>query len=203
MILTLIPGACTPVDVSAACGAVLGTEMTLPQSTASEGSCLPLATTTMAPASFMNATRACGASAAPVQADCPAGSVCAPTPSGPFEPTLCIEQPGNVPACPTVAYTSRSVVFGGLNDTRGCSACTCGPVTGASCSGSVTEFAQSDTGCTTGQTIYALGQSCDPVQQPSSLELAMTSSGGSCAPSPVVATGSAVPTQPMTFCCIP
>jgi hypothetical protein len=200
--VVLGPGACTPVDVSTACGTSVGAFMTVPPSTALQGTCGAVPAVTVPPSTWTSQTRACAAAVAPARADCAAGNVCAPAPSSPFGSTLCVEQSGNVPACPT-GYTARSVSYGAVDDTRACSACTCGPVTGASCGGSVTQFASTDGGCQSGQIIYPLGQSCDPVQQPADLEVTVTASGGSCAPGPTAAIGAASAAQPTTFCCAP
>jgi hypothetical protein len=203
----LTQGACTQVDLSATCGAVLSTVMSLPQSTASGGSCAPVSTASVPPFSWSTLARACGAAQPETQADCAAGGVCVASPSSPFRSAFCIEQPGNQPTCPSidgsVGYTSRFVYFATIDDTRGCTTCTCGQVTGASCSGTVTQFQSSDGGCDNGQIIYPLGQTCDPVQQPADLELALTASGGACAASPTGPTGSATPSNAMTFCCTP
>ncbi len=203
----LIPGACTRVDVSSACGTALGVAMSLPQSTASLGSCAPVPTVSVPPLSWSTSARGCGAAQPPAQADCASGSVCVPAPSAAFKTAVCIEQAGNVAACPSVdgalGYTSRFLYFTGANDTRGCSSCACGGVTGASCSGTVTQFQSSDGGCANSQIIYPLGQSCDPVQQPADIELAVTASGGSCAPGSTAPTGPATASTPITFGCTP
>jgi hypothetical protein len=203
----LVQGACTRVDVSSACLSMLGVVMSLPQSVASQGSCAPVPTQDVPPPSWATLARACGTAEPQVQADCAGAGVCVPAPSSPFKAAFCIEQSGALATCPaadgSVGYSSRFVYFATIDDTRACSACTCGLVTGASCSGSVTQFQSSDGSCGNGQIVYPLGQTCDPVQQPADLELSVTASGGACAPSPSGPTGSATPSNAMTFCCTP
>jgi hypothetical protein len=196
---TFTPGACATVDETSPCGSLLGIVMTVPPSTASKGSCTPLGTAAVALRTWATNARACASSFASAPADCPVGSVCAPAPTAPFQAGLCIEQAGDVP-CPTKDYTIKHRYFGGADDTRGCPMCSCGPVTGASCTDSVSQFASTDGGCGGLPVVYGPGH-CQPVQQPADLQLALTASGGSCAPSASAPTGSASATNPSTFCC--
>jgi hypothetical protein len=198
--VTLTEGACTRLDMSTSC--LLGVFMSLPGSTPSLGSCPGLGTTTAAPLAWTTNARACAVSQPTSPADCAAGSPCVPAPGAPYRAGLCIEQSGDV-SCPAAGYTTKSLYYGGVDDTRGCSGCTCGSVTGASCSGSVTQFMSADAGCSTAQITYPLGQTCDPLQQPADVRLTLTPAGGSCAPNPVTPTGSATPSKAMTFCCAP
>ncbi len=198
---SLIPGACTPVDVTRSCGALLGNTMTLPTSTVSPGNCMPLGTVAVARFTWATNARACGSSIALTQADCAAGTVCAPVSTTPFQRAVCIAQSGDV-ACPLSGYTTRSVYYARVDDSRGCPGCSCGPVTGASCTNSIDQFTSSDGGCTTRQTTYLAGR-CQPVQQPADLQLTVTASGGACAPDAGAPVGSATPAGVMTYCCTP
>jgi hypothetical protein len=128
--------------------------------------------------------------------------VCAPAPEAAFGHGLCIAQAGDV-ACPATGYTKRVRFFAGDNDTRGCSACTCGTVNGATCAGSLTTFTSTDASCAGSPITYQLPFTCDPGQQPGDFRLTLTASGGGCSPSMVTPTGAAVPSQPTTFCCAP
>jgi hypothetical protein len=151
-------------------------------------------------ATWSTSARACGVSVVPARADCQGASVCVRSPSAPFRGGLCIEQAGDV-ACPAADYTTKYLYYGGIEDTRSCSGCTCGAVTGATCSGTLTQYTSTDGGCQTAQTIYDLPQSCSPLQQPADLMLSLTPSNGACKPSPVSAMGAAIPSKPLTFCC--
>jgi hypothetical protein len=201
--VSLLDRACTTVDVTTACLlGVGGSFVSVPAPAPSLGSCTPVATVASPSLVWATNVRACGASVAPARADCAAGNVCVPVPSSPFQASVCIEQTGDV-ACPLTGYTAKYVYYGGVDDTRTCSTCSCGPVLGASCTGSITQFQSTDGGCTTAQTIYNLPLACAPLQQPSDLLLTLTASGGACKATPSAPTGSATPTMPMTFCCTP
>jgi hypothetical protein len=197
----LNPGACTTVNV---CAALPGKAMILPPSIPSLGSCPPLATTSVAPLAWATQARGCRASVAPAPADCAAGSVCVSPPTGRFRNGLCIEQNRDVP-CPTADYTNRYVYYGAVNDTRGCSDCSCGDgggVTGGTCKETIDQYPSTDGGCTGLSITYGPSSSCQAIQQPADLRLTLTASGGACAPSTTMPVGSAVATGPMTFCCL-
>jgi hypothetical protein len=199
----LTPGVCTTVDMRTRCALGLtGAGMTVPAPAApTQGSCAPVRIEGIAVATWATNSRGCVASVAS-RADCKVGSVCVPAPTSPFLAGLCIEQAGDV-ACPVTDYTTKYLYYAGITDTRGCSTCTCGAVSGASCAGSIDQYKSADAGCNTLQTIYDLPQTCAALQQPADLVLSLKASNGSCAPSVVSATGAATPTTPMTFCCAP
>lgn len=202
---TLNPGVCTTADALATCDAgVAGVVMNVPASTPTQGTCTPLPKVTVPPYTWTTSAHACGSSGALDPADCPAGNVCAPSPAAPFLASLCVEQAGDV-ACPTpdpsTGYSVKHVFYGGVDDQRGCSACTCAPVVGT-CSVSVDQYGSTDGGCSGMPVIYQAGH-CQPVQQPADLELALTASLGSCASTLTTPTGTASPVKPMTFCCLP
>jgi hypothetical protein len=199
----LTPGVCTTVDMRTLCHlTVTGAGITIPAPPiASTGSCAALSAVGVPPYSWTTYARACGASAS-ARADCKANSVCIPAPRAPFLTSLCIEQAGDV-ACPGTDFTTKYLYYGSVDDTRSCATCTCGAVTGASCSGSLTQYSSADGGCDTEQTIYPLPDTCSALQQPADLRLSLTATNGSCKPSTPSATGSATPATPMTFCCTP
>jgi hypothetical protein len=199
----LVPGACTSVDVTQKCipVGVGGIGMAVSASTASQGSCTPLAIVGTAKSTWSINARACGPSFPPGQADCTAGNVCAPTPSSPFQPGLCIERQGDV-ACPFAGYPMKRLYHGAVADTRGCSSCSCGSVTGASCAGTINQYQSSDSTCASSpQVTFDIPLSCGPVAPRSILKLVVTPQGGSCTPSSSTPTGWALPALPMTFCC--
>src|SRR5579859_5729918 len=124
--VVLQPGVCTPIDMRSRCGSSM-LSTTAGASAPSGGSCSPLATPAIPPIAWASAARSCVALAAPVQADCAGGLVCAPQSSSPFQGNLCIAQAGDV-ACPATGYVMKHLAFASVDDTRGCSACTCGSV---------------------------------------------------------------------------
>jgi hypothetical protein len=203
---TLTPGKCTTIDALTACISVTGVAMTATASMPQGGSCAATPSTTLPPTPWGTNTRACAESAAVQATDCAAGSFCAPRPQSPFDATACIAKTGNV-VCPATSYTVRHVYFGGLDDERACSACTCGPVVGASCANSgnidLDVYASTNGTCDGGAISYALPASCDPVQEPADFLLRVTLASGSCTASAVAATGTATATQPTTYCCLP
>jgi hypothetical protein len=102
------------------------------------GSCTPSggAPTKAAP-SFAQLSRVCAA--ARTGGGCAAGAACVAKPTGTAH-GVCLSQPlvGSA-LCPT-AYAHPHVVSpdGLTNDTRGCTACTCGAPTGAACNEQIT-----------------------------------------------------------------
>jgi hypothetical protein len=199
----LTPGACTAVDVKTRCGLGItgaGVVIAAPPMSA-PGSCAAVSTVTVPTASWATNARACSVSVAS-RADCKGSSVCIPAPSAPFLASVCIEQAGDV-ACPLTDFTIKHAYYGGVDDTRSCASCTCGAVSGASCSGTLTQYRSADGGCDTAQTVYDLPLTCSPIQQPADLILSVTPSTGGCKPSSPSATGTATPALPMTFCCLP
>ncbi len=195
------PGACTTVDPTGACDAgALGLGVTIPATTVSDGGCAPQPVTTLVSTAWTTSMRACAASATPPGASCAPGEVCAPTPAPPFDTAICIEQPGVVPACPLTDYTVRRIYYTGVDDLRGCSTCSCGAVSGASCTETLAQFPADAGGCSGAKITYSGGQ-CLPVAPDGDLQLTLAATGGACTPSPVAPTGSALRTGPMTFCC--
>jgi hypothetical protein len=137
------------------------------------------------------------------------GDTCAPAGAEGFQP--CVFQEGDVP-CPGFSpYSEQLVFYGDADDTRGCSACTCGPVVGSSCSalisiytdGACASLVAADT-ITTAATAMPL---CLPVPAGAALGSVSADAGpymsGTCQASDAGPTGSAQGTMPATFCCLP
>ncbi len=203
---TLSPGACTTADALQNCDAgVAGVVMNVPASPPAPASCTALPTTALPKSTWATTARACGALLPPVAGGCPTGNVCAPAPAAPFQASLCVEQAGDV-ACPSpdssTGYGVKHVYYGGVDDLRGCSTCSCTPVSGASCTVTVNQYPSTNGTCAGMPVIYGAG-ACQPVQQPADLQLALTPSIASCTSSTTTPTGAASPTKPMTFCCTP
>ena len=80
---------------------------------------------------------ACGG--ATVDEACGAGSICAPVPSLPLQPNVCIHRNG-VHDCPEGSmYSQRLEYYAGIGDTRGCTTCSCGDPEGF-CTGNIRTF---------------------------------------------------------------
>jgi len=202
--VTLTPGVCTELDALSMCPTLKPTsaEMTVPGSAVNAGMCPPAVSQAIPPYSWSLTARACVSSLAPAQLDCGAGSVCAPQTASPFGSSQCISQPAAV-ACPTTGYTVGTTFYGGVNDGRTCTSCTCGAVTGASCSATVVVSSATDGTCTSNTVTYEAPVTCAGAQQPADFQLNLVASGGGCVPSPVAPTGAATPSSPTTFCCLP
>jgi hypothetical protein len=198
----LLPDTCRTLSERSMCAAALVIDISAAAPVPSGGLCNATPTLALPVPTWSSNTRACVATGVPPTASCPAGSVCAPRPASPFASNLCISQAGDV-LCPAGGYSSRFVSYAGLRDTRGCSPCTCGSASGAQCKDSITVFSSTDGSCSTGGVTYNLPISCAGVLQPGDFRLSAAFAGGGCAPSQTVSNGTAVPAQPVTFCCLP
>jgi hypothetical protein len=194
---------CSTVTATSACPATAGIWMTAAAPAVASGSCPPVPTSTVTAAQWGENARACVASVVVAGTDCPASTVCAPVPATPFRTATCVAQSGDV-VCPLTDYTVRHVYYGGVDDQRGCSACTCGDATGTSCSGSVDVYDSADASCSGFDTTYLLPFACDPINQgPADFRVNLALTSGSCTPNAVSAIGAATPIEPTTFCCTP
>jgi hypothetical protein len=204
--VTLTPGVCTTVDALQTCLAgVAGVVMTIPASSPSQGSCTPIPNMLVPSYAWATGMRACSPSVVAQPADCPTGNLCLPAPAAPFTASLCVEQAGDT-ACPSAdpstGYSVKHLYYGGVDDQRGCSACSCPAASGPSCAVTLNQYGSTDGGCSGMPVSYGAGR-CLPVQQPADLQVAPTASIASCAASMTTPTGSATPTKPTTFCCTP
>jgi len=132
---------------------------------------------------------------------CSAGDVCVDQPGSPFSQGACVFQRGDQP-CPAGRYTERTLVFGGMDDTRACTSCSCNGPTGGSCQGSITM--KSGAGCT--GTTLGTGSVPGCVDKPlgSGYVIATANTvGATCQPNGGAPMGSVTPTEPTTVCCTP
>jgi hypothetical protein len=159
-------------------------------------------TATKPPFTWQQAILGCSAGSF-VQADCAQSLVCVPLGAPPFEANACVMQAGDV-GCPGQPYSSKRLVYGGADDTRGCSTCTCGPPTGIrTCPTTAALYGAVDTYCNPQNPTHQAAPFCVGPQ-----DMIVTASGpptgGSCAPSGGGApTGGVTPSDPITVCCIP
>jgi hypothetical protein len=173
-----------------------------------EGGCTPMQAPvqTNMPGLWNTFARDCTSSAGGTCAS--TGETCAPTAPDGFEQCVFFLAEGDTD-CPSASfspYTEKHVFFGGANDMRQCSPCTCTSETGT-CSAMLSVYSDgacgsllaSDTITSTmplcfGLPDLALGsKSVGPV----------TYTPGTCQPSGGESMGSVVPLMPSTFCCLP
>ncbi len=128
---------------------------------------------------------------------------------------LCIFREGEH-ACPTDpgnVFTEHHVFYSGVQDDRQCSACTCGPPTNSACTATVAIYKGNNLTCIDPALatipISSKSSTCIDVQLPGQALGSKKSVGpttylqGTCPPMGGDASGSAIPTEPDTFCCRP
>ncbi|MDC0748709.1 hypothetical protein [Polyangium mundeleinium] len=111
--------------------------------------------------------------------------------------------------CPAEGYTERHVYYRTFTNTRTCTACTCGAVEGSACKAAVTAY--TDDACDAfllGTSISSDKGACidmSPLGQSlgSKRVTNLMYAAGTCAPSGGELEGSAEPSGPVTFCCVP
>ena len=139
---------------------------------------------------------------------CPsANESCQPVPAAPFHAGLCIMQKGQV-TCPEGVFSEHHVFYEGVMDTRSCTTCTCGPASGATCSGTVQVYVGAACSGAPVATLHPTSSKSECVNlagNPAAAALAVAFDlvPGSCPASGGQPKGAATPTSPTTFCCIP
>ncbi|MEZ4226207.1 MAG: hypothetical protein R3B13_34995 [Polyangiaceae bacterium] len=163
--------------------------------TVSGGSCVPQANHTIAPPVWSGQVRICeGASTAGI---CNGTDVCAPT----LQPSeACAYRLGTF-ACPT-EYPVGTSYFMGYTDSRDCTSCTCGPVSG-SCLGVGTVSFHTQSDCTDASTTTVAPGGCIPAASASAYAAYTggTPVGGSCLPGGASPVGTVVADGELTVCC--
>jgi hypothetical protein len=133
-------------------------------------------------------------------AGCSSGQICLPAPASPFEHGLCVAQDGDV-GCPGAPYTVKRLFHKSTNDTRACTACSCGAASGVACPTTIKTF--SDQNCIN-QTGTLPVTTCPDFATYTGVAIDVgAATGGSCTPTGGAPTGTAVPSQPVTVCCTP
>jgi hypothetical protein len=162
-----------------------------------------------------NNVRACGD--APTGQGCGGGNVCAPKPAAPFGTSACIYKTGDT-ACPS-PYSTKKLVHQNVQDTRSCTPCGCGPLTGATCSAGTLTIYTGDfcsqnpqplavSSCetmTVDPTPSAPQAQCGnlPADTRSAMLTGSTLTGTpDCAETGGVISGAATAIDPITFCCL-
>jgi hypothetical protein len=151
-------------------------------------------------AGWSAAGRACSTAYTAMQGGCGAGQLSVPVPAAPFGSGLCIAASG-AQVCTDPSYMVAHVYYSGISDSRQCTQCTCGGVSGDSCAaGSVVLY--SDGNCGTSVQTDATGDSCANRIGFASMKLTGADyTGGTCSPIGGTEIGSAMPTGPTTYCC--
>ncbi len=197
--VTLMPNVCKTLDETSACNSSL-LDITLLGGSTFASTCTAQPARTVPPYSWAEQARGCVSTVAPAQVDCASGQICAPKPEQGFGARLCVGHAGDVP-CPGGGYGVKHTFYTSVDDTRDCSACTCGPPTGGSCTFSVASYSSSDSSCTGNAITYGPGTKCAGVGQPADFRLQLSPTNGSCGPSTSAPTGAATPSGPVTVCC--
>ncbi len=138
-------------------------------------------------------------SACALPESCSGSGKCVPPLNGGQQ--LCVYVAGNA-TCPS-DYPNPLTASTGYEDTRGCTACTCGPITG-SCSGSIT--LQNDGCAGYAAPIATLNLGCQAVQSGidpgyNSVRALDVIADGGCTANPTTSTGTATETGMQTICC--
>jgi hypothetical protein len=142
----------------------------------------------------------------------PDRSICLPADPPPSGFALCILQNGEH-ACPASLdniFTERHVFYQGVQDSRECSACTCGAPTGSACTAAISIYKGAGcSGATFAQIpISSSSETCTDIQLPGQ-PLGSKSAGpttylpGICPAMGGEGSGIAIPTEPATVCCRP
>jgi hypothetical protein len=180
---------CTRLNIDT-CG---GVHFTL-EGGAASGTCVPEASTTLAPPVLGGNARICGLPSSPTTSGCVGGTLCVPSP---LEGALCVAQAGTW-ACPA-GYPALHMYYTSYSDTRSCTSCTCGLPTGIACSATLSTFG--DTNCTGGFGSSSAPAQCSGAGVRSAMTTATTATGGNCAPSGGQSAGGVTPTAGRTVCC--
>jgi hypothetical protein len=174
-----------------------------------DAGCVPTPTVTPGSAStWMTAARLC---ARPVASGvCSANQQCVPSLTSDFT-KVCIYQAGDTscPALPSPYQTKiQPPLYGGANDTRGCSPCTCGNPSTGMCGGSLVAYGSRD--CSGASFTYSfalascqayLGFTLNP--NPGSIKANYTVTHGTCpTPAATQPEGGVTAAAPTTVCCM-
>jgi hypothetical protein len=156
------------------------------------GSCSVQNNHSLPPPNWQTLGRACGG--ATPGGTCGSGQVCLPALPNGFE--SCVYQAGDV-SCPS-SYPQKQLFYDGASDTRSCSTCSCGNLTGT-CEGTV-GFSNSSS-CGTATIVVDIGACTTGVSGTHAKYTAYQATGVACTPSNSTLSGSVTPTNPVTFCC--
>jgi hypothetical protein len=195
----------TTVTPSSSCSAILSLALYVsvapPVLTAT---CTPgTSTPTLTTASWSTVARACTVTGT---SGCSAGSSCV-SPQG-TSTSVCVMKGDLETSCPPGYPGTPQVFYTGVNDMRGCSACSCGSVTDATCSiASPAVDTYSMPPCTSPDVTLSADGTCNAVGGDFFMELVATPTLNGTASCSVAgggtATGTATGTGATSFCCLP
>jgi hypothetical protein len=121
---------------------------------------------------------------------------------------LCIMKEDDILTPCDPAWPDRRVFYDGLDDTRDCKACKCGPPTGSLCTATISIHKDSTCTAPVGQgiDISSTEPACGDLSPPGPALVSKSATPpvyvpGTCEPSHITATGTASPKGPVTFCC--
>jgi hypothetical protein len=159
----------------------------------------PTTSAVLPPPTWSASVLGCGLPGPPSAIGCPSGRICVPE-----VVPQCIMMSGDVP-CPTgSSYAMRNLYFGGFDEGRSCSTCSCQTVGMGSCSGQMNLYSGGDCSGSTQNLQVSFGACTSILAATRSIELNyLTLTEPSCAPSGGVAQGSATAASPTTICCTP
>ncbi len=167
--------------------------------------CAPgTSTPTLTPPSWGMVARACPVTGT---GGCSGTESCIP--ARPSSTSVCVMQPGTATACPAGYPSGPQTFYTGVNDSRGCSACTCSTPSGATCAiASPAVDTYQNPGCGTPDAMLSANNSCTTVAGDLYLELVATptlTGAPSCVAGGGTPTGMATgdPATATSFCCLP
>ncbi len=164
------------------------------------GACAPSTQTAVEAAIWSTLSSACSGGTIIDDAGCAQGRICAPVPES-EDAALCIWQEGEH-ECPDDFDTQR-VLFGDIEDDRGCETCSCAAPLGLCDSAFVSLWNGPTCLVPSAGAISANGE-CDPTGSGNSARAASLNAGSPsafCAPSEPTPSGEAVGIDPVTICC--
>jgi hypothetical protein len=170
------------------------------------GSCTPSTVTFPNQGAWGTRVDACGVDQA--SGSCGAGQVCIPQGPTAANESLCVRYDGVV-TCPAGWTTTSLTAYANADDTRACSACTCGD--GSTCGDSHYTFYDTGTCTTTGTggsvnvgsnaTNGCTDVTAEIAQNAWSAKATLPAVHGTCPPGGGQASGSVMPQNPVTYCC--
>jgi hypothetical protein len=114
---------------------------------------------------------------------------------------LCIWTQGDV-SCDLPGFSERTLLHESVNDTRGCSACTCGEPQGFCRASATIRSGFGTCGLANQGSIDSGGPNCQTFDFARSADVDFYDTF-TCAPADVTAEGDATPSEPVTVCCAP
>jgi len=193
-------------------GVACNQSVTMAAMTVSAGSCTHGdSTPTTTPPTWSNLVVACG-DPATTALGCNSTFTCLPKGPAGFVSGLCISSPG-IQACPAGPFATQHLAYEGFTDDRDCSDCSCDMSTGATCSATVTIFANGQLNTCTPPPVATLaistaaGDCKNLTGNPAVGSHTATVSGptgGMCLAHGGMPTGDALPDPALatTFCCL-